>query len=72
MKMQGYNGSQLWDTAFAVQALASTGMAKEFADCLKKAHSYIDATQVPSPWQTLRLHRFLTESDNSWSDFELL
>ena len=25
MKMQGYNGSQLWDTAFAVQALNAAG-----------------------------------------------
>ena len=26
MKMQGYNGSQLWDTAFSVQALVDTGL----------------------------------------------
>lgn len=26
MKMQGYNGSQLWDTAFAVQAIIDTGL----------------------------------------------
>jgi squalene cyclase len=25
MKMQGYNGSQLWDTAFTVQAFYETG-----------------------------------------------
>ncbi len=25
MKMQGYNGSQLWDTAFALQAIIDTG-----------------------------------------------
>ena len=25
MKMQGYNGSQLWDTAFSVQAIVETG-----------------------------------------------
>ena len=46
MKMQGYNGSQLWDTAFAVQAIASTGLATEFGECLRKAHNYIDVTQV--------------------------
>ena len=46
MKMQGYNGSQLWDTAFAVQAIASTGLASEFGECLRKAHSYIDVTQA--------------------------
>lgn len=46
MKMQGYNGSQLWDTAFAVQAVASTGLAAEFSGCLKLAHSYIERSQV--------------------------
>lgn len=47
MKMQGYNGSQLWDTAFAVQAIAAAGdIGMEFAECMKKAHSYIDASQV--------------------------
>lgn len=45
-KMQGYNGSQLWDTAFAVQAIASTGLAEEFAGCLRLAHEYIDRSQV--------------------------
>ena len=46
MKMQGYNGSQLWDTAFATQAILSTGLAGEFAACLRKAHAYIDASQT--------------------------
>lgn len=46
MKMQGYNGSQLWDTAFAVQAIAETGLAKEFSHCLKEAGKYIEISQV--------------------------
>jgi cycloartenol synthase len=46
MKMQGYNGSQLWDTTFAVQAIAATGLAAEAAGCLRRAGAYIDATQV--------------------------
>ena len=46
MKMQGYNGSQLWDTSFAVQAIASTGLAHEFVDCLRKAGEYVENTQV--------------------------
>ena len=49
MKMQGYNGSQLWDTSFAVQAITAAGLAQEFSKCLKKAHSYIDTTQVLPP-----------------------
>lgn len=48
MKMQGYNGSQLWDTSFAVQAITAAGLAHEFGKCLRKAHSYIDASQVCS------------------------
>ena len=46
MKMQGYNGSQLWDTTFAVQAIAATGLAHEFAACLRRAGAYVDATQA--------------------------
>ena len=46
MKMQGYNGSQLWDTSFAVQAITAAGLAHEFGDCLRKAHSYINVSQV--------------------------
>ncbi|KAK9909494.1 hypothetical protein WJX75_003160 [Coccomyxa subellipsoidea] len=46
MKMQGYNGSQLWDTTFAVQAICATGLAHEFSDCLRRAHNYVDVTQV--------------------------
>jgi len=46
MKMQGYNGSQLWDTAFAVQAVVATGLAGDFPECVRKAHEYIDRSQV--------------------------
>ncbi|WCJ34666.1 Cycloartenol synthase [Euphorbia peplus] len=46
MKMQGYNGSQLWDTAFAVQAILSTNLIQEYGPTLKKAHSYIKNSQV--------------------------
>ncbi|KAI5070087.1 hypothetical protein GOP47_0014430 [Adiantum capillus-veneris] len=46
MKMQGYNGSQLWDTSFAVQALISTGLLETCGPMLKKAHHFIDRSQV--------------------------
>ncbi|KAF0925109.1 hypothetical protein E2562_015392 [Oryza meyeriana var. granulata] len=46
MKMQGYNGSQLWDTAFTVQAIVATGLTEEFGPTLKLAHDYIKKTQV--------------------------
>lgn len=46
MKMQGYNGSQLWDTAFTVQAIIATGFSEEFGPTLKKAHKYVKDSQV--------------------------
>lgn len=48
MKMQGYNGSQLWDTAFAAQALLSVDreLLEPFVKTLSLAHNYIEVTQV--------------------------
>lgn len=46
VKMQGYNSSQLWDTAFAVQAVCATGRASAYGDMLGEAHAYIEANQV--------------------------
>lgn len=44
--LQGYNGSQLWDTAFAAQAIISTNLIDEFGPTLKKAHAFIKNSQV--------------------------
>ncbi|XP_031255647.1 cycloartenol synthase 2 [Pistacia vera] len=46
MKMQGYNGSQLWDTVFSVQAIISTNLIEEYGTILKKSHMYIKNSQV--------------------------
>ncbi|GMI84224.1 cycloartenol synthase 1 [Hibiscus trionum] len=46
MKMQGYNGSQLWDVAFSVQAILATDLVDEYGSMLRKAHSFIRNTQV--------------------------
>eukprot|EP00177_Eucheuma_denticulatum_P001476 GFKZ01002649.1.p1 GENE.GFKZ01002649.1~~GFKZ01002649.1.p1 ORF type:complete len:735 (+),score=83.88 GFKZ01002649.1:52-2256(+) len=48
MRMQGYNGSQLWDTAFSSQALMSVPreVLKPFVDMLTMAHHYLEITQV--------------------------
>ncbi|XP_076911918.1 cycloartenol Synthase-like [Bidens hawaiensis] len=46
MKMQGYNGSQVWDTSLAVQAIISTNLIDEFSSTLKKAHVFIKKSQV--------------------------
>ncbi|OCT61233.1 lanosterol synthase [Xenopus laevis] len=49
MKMQGTNGSQLWDTAFAVQAYLEAGAhhRKEFQNRLEKAHEFLRISQIP-------------------------
>ncbi|XP_062114396.1 LOW QUALITY PROTEIN: cycloartenol synthase 2-like [Humulus lupulus] len=46
MKMQGYNGSQLWDTSFAAQAIMSTDLVKEYNITLRKEHEFIKTSQV--------------------------
>uniref|UniRef100_A0A7N0UH82 Terpene cyclase/mutase family member n=1 Tax=Kalanchoe fedtschenkoi TaxID=63787 RepID=A0A7N0UH82_KALFE len=46
MKMQGYNGSQMWDASFAVQAILSTNMSDEYGLMLKKAHTFIKNSQI--------------------------
>jgi len=67
MKMQGYNGSQLWDTAFAVQAVAHTGLshrthAQRF---LARAYGYLDSSQVKE--NVPELERFYRHvSDGAW------
>ncbi|XP_058283396.1 lanosterol synthase isoform X2 [Hylobates moloch] len=49
MKMQGTNGSQIWDTAFTIQALLEAGghHRPEFSSCLQKAHEFLRLSQVP-------------------------
>ncbi|XP_003215262.2 lanosterol synthase [Anolis carolinensis] len=49
LKMQGTNGSQLWDTAFAVQAFLEAGAHKkpEFNSCLLHAHEFFRISQIP-------------------------
>jgi squalene/oxidosqualene cyclase-like protein len=48
VKMQGYNSSELWDTAFAVQAIVATGREGEHPETLRKAARFIEANQVIS------------------------
>jgi lanosterol synthase len=49
MKMQGTNGSQLWDAAFAMQALLAGGAGSipELQGHLKHAHAFLKDTQIP-------------------------
>lgn len=46
LRMSGYNGSQLWDTSFAAQAVLSCGLEGAYEKELALAHHYIDIAQV--------------------------
>ncbi len=46
LKMNGYNGSQLWDTAFATQALVESGMAETFPEMARRSYKFFDDNQI--------------------------
>lgn len=46
MKVNGYNGSQLWDTTFALQALLESDVAKDYSETIKKGYNYLDYSQI--------------------------
>ena len=46
VKMQGYNNSQFWDTAFAAQAIDATGRHDRRRQLVESAFDYIDDNQV--------------------------
>ncbi len=46
LKMQGYNNSELWDTAFAVQAILATPAAWHDERVLHKAYGYLRDNQI--------------------------
>ncbi|EYU25764.1 hypothetical protein ABFS82_10G074300 [Erythranthe guttata] len=45
LKMQSF-GSQMWDAAFAIQAILSANLSEDYGPTLKKAHSFVKASQV--------------------------
>jgi lanosterol synthase len=46
MRMSGYNGSQLWDTSFALQAIFASPFVAQFKQQIANGHRYIDVAQV--------------------------
>jgi squalene/oxidosqualene cyclase-like protein len=65
MKMQGYNGSQCWDTAFTTQAIVESGMIQQFETTLQKAYSYFDRAQIKQDEEN-REHWFRHISKGGW------
>ena len=43
--MQGL-GTQMWDVAFAIQAIIACNLSKEYGPTLMKAHDFVKASQV--------------------------
>tara|TARA_B100000795_G_scaffold268029_1_gene254123 strand:+ start:1081 stop:1539 length:459 start_codon:yes stop_codon:yes gene_type:complete len=48
MKMQGYNGSQCWDTSFAARAICEAGLASSFSSTVLDMWSFLEKTQILS------------------------
>ena len=46
MKMNGYNGSQSWDTAFATQAILEGGGESKYLQAIERANDFIVHAQV--------------------------
>ncbi len=52
MKMSGYNGSQLWDTAFSTRAILESDLGQLFPETVQKAYQFIDHSQIKSEHAT--------------------
>ncbi len=52
MKMSGYNGSQLWDTAFSTRAMLESDLGKLFPETLAKSYQFIDLSQIKAEHST--------------------
>jgi len=62
MKMQGYNGSQCWDTSFAIQAIAECYLLDDFPTLSTKVWSYLERSQILSTVTSRSSSAFLFES----------
>ncbi len=52
MKMSGYNGSQLWDTAFSARAILESDLGLLFPGIVQKAYQFIDHSQIKAEHPT--------------------
>ena len=70
-KMNGYNSTALWDTAFATQAILATTEANAQHGTLRRAHAFIVANQVLEDLPGYRLyHRHPSRGGWPFSDRE--
>ncbi|KAL7559052.1 hypothetical protein ACA910_018408 [Epithemia clementina (nom. ined.)] len=64
MKMKGYNGSQCWDTSFAIQAIHESGLVDDFPEVARKVWSFLERTQILSTEVSQATAAFEYESDD--------
>jgi cycloartenol synthase len=48
LRAKGYNGSQCWDTSFAIQAIYEAKLLDDFPEVSRKVWSYLERTQILS------------------------
>ncbi|KAL3625225.1 Cycloartenol Synthase [Castilleja foliolosa] len=66
MKMQGYNGSQLWDVVLAVQAIVNTNLPLEYGSMLRRAHEFIKMNQMRKDSSANISHSYRHISKGGW------
>lgn len=66
MKMQTF-GSQLWDCAFATQAIISSNMPEEYGDTLRKANFYLKESQIKDNPSGDFTKQFRISSKGAWT-----
>jgi squalene/oxidosqualene cyclase-like protein len=69
LKMKGYNGSQCWDTSFAVQAISEAGLLDDFPETTAKVWGYLERTQILSTEVSQSTPAFQFESAKSRAQF---
>ena len=69
MKMQGYNGSQCWDTSFAIQAVWECGLLDRFPVLSAKVWAFLERTQILSTECSQSTPAFQYESCDSRDKF---
>lgn len=71
MRMSGYNGSQLWDTSFSVQAILAAPRRLDLAATFRKelvaGHGYIDVAQVRNDCCDDRRKYYRSRSKGAWN-----
>ena len=61
MRAKGYNGSQCWDTSFAIQAIYEAKLLDEFPQVSRKVWSYLERTQILSTETSRQTKAFVYE-----------